>query len=199
LWSYLIVKQVLPPKAEPIEVFSGSLKTLNLRCNEIASDEEFEDWNLVQGTYKGAKPGDPAVGKKTITFTQHCEITLALDVLQRAQSKVTTAKIEIGVSKACCEWCCEYLSLLASAYPQYSILVRASHGKQPNGWMIPRISPTSIALRMVGVIEERIDRVISKINNRRWSDSVALSLSTTEEEVDMEACQDMDECMVNDY
>jgi hypothetical protein len=197
LWNYLIVKQVLPPKAESVEVFSGSLKTINLRCNELASDEEFEDWNLVQGTYKGANPGNPVDGKKTIAFTQHCEITLALDVLKRAQSKVNTAKIEIGVSKACCEWCCEYLSLLASAYPQYSILVRASHGKQTNGWMIPRISPTSIALQMIRVIEGRIDRVISKINDRRWSDSTGLPSFTEEDDDDddMEA----DECMSNDY
>ena len=195
LWNYLIVKQVRPPAAELVEVLSGSLEVLNLRCNEIVSTE-IEDWDLVTDAYDKAQPGQPAVGKKTVTFTQHCEITLALDMLKRTRPKLTKTKIEIGVSKACCEWCCEYLNLLASAYPEHSILVRASHGKQPDGWMMPPNSPTSIAQQMTRVIEERIDHVIWKINNRRRSDSNELPSFTTE--VDMEArAQAMDENMVD--
>src|SRR2546423_1732542 len=180
--AHLLVKQVRPPAAELVEVLSGSLEVLNLRCNEIVSTE-IEDWDLVTDAYDKAQPGQPAVGKKTVTFTQHCEITLALDMLKRTRPKLTKTKIEIGVSKACCEWCCEYLNLLASAYPEHSILVRASHGKQPDGWMMPPNSPTSIAQQMTRVIEERIDHVIWKINNRRRSDSNELPSFTTE--VDM--------------
>jgi hypothetical protein len=196
---------VRPPEAAPIEVLSGSLEVLNLRCNEIVSDDltEIEDWDLVTDAYEKAQPGQPAVGTKTVKFTQHCEITLALDMLKRTQPKLTKTKIEIGVSKACCEWCCEYLNLLASAYPQHSILVRASHGKQPDGWMLPPDgwimppnSPTPIAQQMIRVIEERIDHVIWKINNRRRSDSNELPTFTTE--VDMEAhAQAMDKNMVD--
>jgi hypothetical protein len=98
---------VRPPAAEPIEVLSGSLEVLNLRCSYIVSDEikEIEDWDLVTEVYEKAQPGQPAVGKKKVKFTQHCEITLALDMLKRTQPKFTNSKIEIGVSKACC--CCE--------------------------------------------------------------------------------------------
>jgi hypothetical protein len=174
---------VLPPAVERVEVSSGSLQVLSLRCHEIISDdlEEPGDWNLVTNAYTEAQPGDPVVGEKTITFTQHCEITLALDMLKRAQLRLSNTKIEIGVSKACCEWCCQYLNLLASVYPQYPILVRASHGKQPDGWMMPPSSPTSVTQQMIRVIEEKIDHVIWKINSRhRRSDSVELSSSTTE-------------------
>jgi len=165
---------VRPPAAELIEVLSGSLEVLNLRCSHIASDEikPIEDWDLVTNVYRKAQLGQPAVGKKKITFTQHCEITLALDMLARhTLPKLTNPKIEIGVSKACCEWCCEYLNLLASAYPQYPILVRASHGKQPDGWMMPPNGPQSISQQMMRLIVERVDEVIWDINHRRRSDS----------------------------
>jgi hypothetical protein len=54
-------------------------------------------------------------------------------------------------------------------------------GKQPDGWMMPPSSPTSVTQQMIRVIEEKIDHVIWKINSRhRRSDSVELSSSTTE-------------------
>jgi hypothetical protein len=174
---------VRPPAAERIEVLSGSLGVLNLRCDRIVSDEiepfKDEDWDLVKGIYPNAQLGQPTVGTKQVTFTQHCEITLALNMLARhAQSTLSNSKIEIGVSKACCEWCCEYLNLLASAYPQYSILVRASHGKQPDGWMMPPNGRESIARQMSRLIEERIDNVIWQIQRRRRSDSNEMPSST---------------------
>ena len=109
---------MLPPAAEPIEVSSGSLDVLNLRSGHVVSDriKEIKEWVLVTKVHKEAQPGRPIVGKKTVTFTQYCEITLALDMLKR-KAKFASSKIEIGVSKACCEWCCDYLTLLASAYP----------------------------------------------------------------------------------
>jgi hypothetical protein len=94
---------------------------------------QIEAWDLVTDVYEGAQLGQPAIRKKRVKFTQHCKITLVLEMLGRARPKSTSRRIEIGVSKACCEWCCKYLNLLALVYPQHSILVRASHEKQPNG------------------------------------------------------------------
>jgi len=177
---------VRPPAAAPIEVLSGSLEILNLRCRYIVSDEitGIENWDLVTNVYKKAQPGQPAVGKKKVKFTQHCEITLALDMLERTQPKFTSSKIEIGVSKACCEWCCKYLYLLASAYRHHSILVRASHGKQPDGWMMPPDGPEPIAQQMSQSILGRLDNTIWKIHNRRRSDSNELPSFTTEANVE---------------
>ena len=174
-----------PPAAEHIEVLSGSLDVLNLRCSYIVSDEiiKIEDWDLVRNVYEKALPGQPAVGNKKVKFTQHCEITLALDMLNRTRSEFTNSKIEIGVSKACCEWCYEYLNLLTSTFSQNSILVRASHGKQPDGWMMPPNNLVQIKLQMVRVIEGRVDYVIWKIHNRRRSDSNELPPFTREDSV----------------
>ena len=169
-----------------VEVSSGSLEVLRLRCSKIVSDDlkEPENWDQVMKAYKDARPGEPVVGKKTIKFTQHCEITLALDMLKRAEPGFTNTKIEIGVSRACCEWCCQYLNLLASAYPQHSILVRASHGKQPDGWMIPPSGPMSATQQMIRVIEDKVDNVLGKIDRNRRSDSIPLPSSQEEEELE---------------
>ena len=60
--------------------------------------------------------GRPDTEKKTIEFTQKCEITLALAMLKcHLHSGVSKKKIEIGVSKACCGW---YLSLLDHHIPK---------------------------------------------------------------------------------
>jgi len=179
----ITIEQVRPPVAKPIEVVSGSLEVLNLRCSQIISDEitPIENWDLVTDAYQKAQPGQPTVGKKTVNFTQHCEITLALNMLGRHTQLNTKQKIEIGVSKACCEWCCEYLNLLALPYPKHKILVRASHGKQPDGWMIPPNGPESTAKMIEQLIEGRVDNVIGKIKHRRRSDSNELPDFTTKE------------------
>jgi OTT_1508-like deaminase len=175
---------VRPPAAEAIEVLSGSLDILNLQCSGIVSPQITEMvWDDVKKVYKEAQPGHPAVGKKKVKFTQHCEITLALDMLKR-KAKFTHSKIEIGVSKACCEWCCDYLNFLASEYPQHSILVRPSHGKQPDGWMIPPDGPKSVTQLMAQSLEKRIHDVVREISSRRRSDSNELPSFTTE--ADME-------------
>ena len=169
-----------PPVAKLIEVVSGSLDVLNLRCNAVVSEEItlIEDWDLVTDAFQKAQPGQPAVGLKKVKFTQHCEISLALDMHRRHnQRKLTNSKIEIGVSKACCEWCCEYLNLFASAYPQYSILVRASHGKQPDGWMMPPQSPNRVARQMIRSIEDKVDSILWAIHDCRRSDSNVLSFT----------------------
>jgi OTT_1508-like deaminase len=180
---------VRPPEAKFIEVVSGSLEVLNLRIGQMVSDEitPIDDWNLVTDVNQKAQPGEPTVGKKIVTFTQHCEITLALEMLRRyTLRKYTRRKIEIGVSKACCEWCCQYLNLLASAYPNHSVFVRASHGKQPDGWMIPPNGSESMANQMAKVIVGKVDNIIWEIESHRRSDSNELPHSM-EVDTDLEA------------
>ena len=171
-----------PPEAKPIEVISGSLQILNLRINQIRSNEikPIEKWSLVTDVYQKAQQGWPTVGKKMVTFTQHCEITLALEMLRRYNQRgITKRKIEIGVSKACCEWCCQYITLLASAYPNHPILVRASHGKQTDGWMIPPNGSKSTTNQMAKFIVGKLDDIIWKIRSGRRDDSNELDLEGT--------------------
>ena len=79
------------------------------------------------------------------------------------QQQLSKNRIEIGVSKACCSWGIDYLNLLAAEFPKHPVLVRASHGKQPDGWLMPPDGPRTIV--------HRIDNAVWKIRNRRRSDS----------------------------
>ncbi|OCL00336.1 uncharacterized protein K441DRAFT_651221 [Cenococcum geophilum 1.58] len=186
----ITIEQVRPPVAKLVEVISGSLEVLNLRCGQIVPDgvKSIENWDQVTDVYQKAQPGHPTVGKKIVNFTQHCEITLALNMLDRRTQTNAKQKIEIGVSKACCEWCCEYLNLLDLTYSNSTILIRASHGKQPDGWMIPPNSLKSVAKNMERFIEKRVDDVIWKIKGRRRSDSNELP-DFTMGELDFEASE----------
>jgi hypothetical protein len=42
-----------------------------------------DSWNMVTDAYEKAQPGVPLTGKKKVRFSQHCEITLALEMLRR--------------------------------------------------------------------------------------------------------------------
>ena len=186
-----------PPEAKPIEVVSGSLEVLNHRIGQILSDEikPIEKWSLVTDINHNAQQGQPTIGKRIVTFTQHCEITLALEMLTRyTQRNIIKRKIEIGVSKACCEWCCQYLNLLASAYPNHPILVRASHGKQPDGWMIPPNGSKSTANQIAKVIVDKLDNIIWEIESHRRSDSnelpVVIELDTDSGADDQQAIKE---------
>jgi hypothetical protein len=80
------------------------LDVLNIRCRHIPSDDvaPIEEWKFVTSAFPNAAPGHPETGTKKVKFTQHCEITLALDMLDRLRlADVSVKKVEIGVSKAC--------------------------------------------------------------------------------------------------
>ena len=169
-------------------MYSGSLAVLNIRCSEVVSEKKtsIETWDLVTKVYPKAQPGQPATGKRKINFTQHCELTLALGMLDRCGlKKISKTKIEIGVSKSCCDWCSEYLSLL-SLYSKHPILIRTSHGKQCDGWLLPPGGPNLVSQKMLEIIESRVDEVICKVKSRRRSDSSQLPSLSREQDVVLE-------------
>ena len=117
--SLLKSNQVLLPSLTSDAVIFSPMKSHRLK-NGISSTD----------IYQKAQPRNPIDGMKKVTFTQHCEITLALDMLARyTQRKLPRRIIGIGVSKACCDLCCEYLNFVQHTR-NITILVRASHGKQ---------------------------------------------------------------------
>jgi hypothetical protein len=157
-----------------MEVTSGTLEILNGRCEEIYSKEvmPLDSWDMVTDAYEKAVPGVPLTGKKKVRFSQHCEITLVLEMIRHyIQQQLSKNRIEIGVSKACCSWCIDYLNLLAAEFPKHPVLVRASHGKQPDGWLMPPDGPRTTTRQMTRLIVHRIDNAVWKIRSRRRSDS----------------------------
>jgi len=148
---------------------------------------KIDSWDMVTNAYPSADPGQPTVGRKIVNFTQHCELTLALKMFElHTESKFTQSITEIGVSKACCEWCYRYLNRLTSTRWKHRILVRASHGKHPDGWMIPPNSPAEVAKGMRVEIEDKLDDILWKIKGRRRSDSNELPAGFMMEDIDYE-------------
>ena len=150
-----------------------------------------DDWKMVTNVYEKAKSGVPPTGKKKVRFSQHCEITLALEILQRCgQRQLSKNLIEIGVSKACCAWCIDYLDLLAGEFPKkHPLLLRASHGKQPDGWLMPPNGPKTTTKQMTKLIVGRIDNVVWKIRSRRRSDSNELPAAIRRSRPDVKAME----------
>jgi OTT_1508-like deaminase len=157
---------------QTVEVLSGSLEGLNSRLAITSPDKKIESWDLVLEEYPDAKPGIPEEGVKKVKFSQHCELTLAIDLIRRSEkSGLSLGKFEIGVSKACCLWCCEYMHLLNARFHKPKIKVRATHGKQPDGWRIPESGPPGLVGLMKDRIASQMDDVIERILRRRRSDS----------------------------
>jgi hypothetical protein len=61
--------------------------------------------------------------------------------------------------------------LLNARFHKPPIRVRATHGKQPDGWRIPETGPLGLAGLMKDRIANQMDDVIEKILRRRRSDS----------------------------
>jgi hypothetical protein len=151
------------------------LASLNSRLAVTSPDKEIKSWDLVLKEYPDAKPGIPEEGVKKVKFSQHCELTLAIDLIQRNEkSGLSPGKFEIGVSKACCIWCYEYINLLNASFQKPRFRIRATYGKQPDGWKIPETGPLGLAGLMKNRIASQMDDVIEKILYRRLSDSNAL-------------------------
>jgi hypothetical protein len=144
-------------------------------------DKELQSWDEVTSYFKQASREHPAKETLTVNFTQHCEITLALAMALRLEGKKNrTSRIEIGVSKASCQWCHNYATLLTRS-SNYIVIVRGTHGKQPDGWLLPPNGPKKVTNAMVQRIQRRLDDIIDTIKNRRLSDSLHIGIAENPE------------------
>lgn len=158
-----------------------------MRCAELEM-AKIDDWDIVTKAYPNADPGQPTVGKKIVNFTQHCELTLALKMFElHTKAKLSKAVIEIGMSKGCCEWCYRYLDWLESTHKNCRILVRASHGKHSDGWMIPPNGPAEVGKGIRVDIEDKIDDIVWKIQGHRRSDANESPPNFLNEDIDFKA------------
>ncbi|MCJ1377793.1 hypothetical protein MMC17_000889 [Xylographa soralifera] len=159
--------QIMPPKAQQVPVCSGTLDALNLRCLPTGHDKlvNFDD---VRKYYDGATAGSPPSGIKSVKCTQHCEFTLLMDMIGRYKNLQLSGPIVIGISKASCQWCHEFMNLVkASVNPELFVVHRATHGKQPDGWLLPQMRQS---------IASKIDLVFWTLQqDRERSDSAELS------------------------
>lgn len=100
-------------------------------------------FNQVKNHYDSAVSGDRPARDYLMLTSQHCELTLALEMLKNPYGQRI---IKIGCSKASCYWCHLYLENLnehlTSSDPATNMQVvhYATHGKRTTGWKMPEAS-----------------------------------------------------------
>lgn len=102
-----------------------------------------------------------------ITVSAHCELTLALHMLNSPWKPRT---VEIGVSKGLC-WLCQKFVKYLNASGLIHVVVSQNHGKIHAGWKTPPDTPSEIESRMQRLVEQEIEELRAMIISQRRSDS----------------------------
>ena len=120
----------------------------------------------------------------TISTAPHAELTIAIGLMDYMKAHNLEGPIEIGVSKASCHWCQQYLDFLHEALqPKFDIVNRATHGKCTDGWLIPD-HPPDIRRQMLDFVGDKMQAIFEHTNaHRRKSDSVPLDGHSSDEEM----------------
>ena len=112
---------------------------------------EVRDFKQIKEAYERAQEG-PLGPTTSIRSCQHAELTLAVKMIEQSQFDQKNI-VKIGVSKSCCFWCTRWLDLLnlqlAARGTSYSVIVRASHGKRTDGWLLPKFREESTTQSVV--------------------------------------------------
>lgn len=130
----------------------------------------------VKARFHDAQEGPP--GSTRIDQCQHAELTLTLFLINTSQSAGAGGTYEIGVSKSSCYWCSIWLDLantaLSMASRKTEIVVRATHGKRTDGWLLPQDKHVAhlFLLRFNSEFRSHYDTALT---GRRRSDSKPLS------------------------
>ena len=116
------------------------------------------------------------------TCSRHCELTLALQLLQHFEEQGITGPISIGVSKASCYWCHVFPLELNEYLEQNQIVTYGTHGKSVKGWLPPQHLTeryTHVNHNVLRYIGEKVEEVFRKIKEipRKKSDSRSITNS----------------------
>lgn len=155
--------QVTPPINQTIKIPKSV-------CTLLNEDAEKQDEEHVTDEDIKTKYPDIIVGTTdnvTITTSDHCELTLALNAIKPG---LTLAPIKIGVSKRICWLCEQYLDFLSES-KGVKILTSEYQGKIHSGWRVPRCTPEDVKMKMHTLVHEEIAEIRGRIINRKKSDS----------------------------
>ncbi len=123
----------------------------------------------------------------TISTAPHAELAIAIRLADYMKAHNLEGPIEIGVSKASCYWCQQYLDFLhESLQPKLNIVNRATHGKCIDGWLIPD-HPADIKRQMLDFVGDKMQAIFDLTNAHRCkSDSVPFDGLSSDEEMQLE-------------
>ncbi|KAL9024165.1 MAG: hypothetical protein Q9180_007975 [Flavoplaca navasiana] len=168
-------RQLHPPSIQPFRPFSNTLKALNTWTARYGL-APFEDFSVVENFYPNAHPGAfEEDARSNIQATQHCELTIGLQLWQRNKSKGMLSNVEIGCSKQSCFYCSLYIEKFNEwAYNQNTssrLIVRGQHNKYVQGWAMPK-GPDSVTKNVLNGIGQAMQEIYVEAGGpRRRSDS----------------------------
>ncbi len=152
---------------DPLDTFNEIWKSNPTLAKEPLTNAHFKGTNGKYWTI------DLEEHKRTATVYTHCEVTVALHLLQLSPKQ---REIELGVSKACC-WPCVLLLELLSKRADVKIIVSGTHSKTYGGWQFPAGLPVElrepIRLDLMSRAREQLEEFPQALDSmlRRASDS----------------------------
>ncbi|KAL9124255.1 MAG: hypothetical protein Q9217_006398 [Psora testacea] len=164
-------KQIPAPPIDlryPMRSMVKALNTLTERRNDIKPLDNLES---IQEIFPNARQIVPSGAplQVTVKATQHCELTMALYLIEN-HSEIPVHKV--GCSKSSCYWCAQYLKALNSEGKV--IVTQYEHNKRTDGWILPEES-TSIRRAAGTAVRDRLSelalQVFDCVEQRRRSDS----------------------------
>ena len=179
-----------------MEVYSSTVDALNHRFSTShIQGRKIPGFHAIKAAYPNATQGVPPLGKKFLDVTQHCELTIVLHILNNLCTKPRS--IGLGMSRRCCGWCHQWLSLLEAAVvdQNFEIIRRATNCKQLDGWgmpLAPLFKPTLTGQmeKLIYCQADQILCIIRMINSGSDSDEVK-RLSTSELEKYNSFCKEL--------
>ncbi|KAL8834462.1 MAG: hypothetical protein Q9176_007486 [Flavoplaca citrina] len=173
--SKISIRQLNPPSIQPFRPFSNTLKALNTWTARYGL-APFENFSVVQNLYPNAYPGAfEEDARSNIQATQHCELTIGLELWQRSRRKGRPSTVEIGCSKQSCFYCSLYIEKFNEwAYNQNHpsrLIVRGQRNKYVQGWTMPQ-GPESVTRNVLNGIGQAMQGIYVEAGGpRRRSDS----------------------------
>ena len=187
------LSSVVPPKPRSVEVYSSTVDALNHRLSiSHIQGRNIPGFHAIKAAYPNATQGVPPFGKKFLDVTQHCELTIVLHVLNNLCTE--PRGIGLGVSRRCCGWCHQWLSLLEATVvdQNFKIIRRATNRKQLGIPSAPLFKPM-LTDQMEKLIYDRVDRILCfiRITNSKSDSDKLECLSTGELEAYSSLCKEL--------
>ena len=158
-----------------------TIDALNSWHYHYPRNEKVDDFDEeVLPFYPKAIPGPAGRGEdQIINSSQHCELTLALHILDsKTPTGMRDKPVKVGCSKATCYWCYVFVYYLNQHHSHHSgdkVVVRATHGKMVNGWLLPSTAD-EVEKNFLNHVGMMMQKVFTKLKDapRRRSDSQSL-------------------------
>jgi len=134
-----LICQVASPCPQEFQVPRSTVDALNTWTQHRTGNIPVSSFGRILMHYPNANPGPE--GKEsswTILAGQHCELTIALYLVELRGCNGRAKFIEIGCSKAPCQWCHMYLECfnkLLGSKPK--IVLSTTNGKREARWLMP--------------------------------------------------------------